>query len=263
MARTVANGISVNYSETGAGFPIVLVHGLSDSSIFWAPLIPNLSKHYRTIALDLRGHGESEKPDAPYSVELFSEDLLCFLQKLEILNAHIMGLSLGAAVAQQLALDHPERVRSLILISSFSYIDSELRRNLEILRERITTGGIPAFFDAAVRLVLIPEIISANTQAISEAKRECIRVNSRTSIIHAIDACINFNNRDKIAQISQPTLIISGRQDALSPIHLAEQIHHSIPNSRWKIIEGVGHNLLLPDKMPELTEIIFEFLKHQ
>jgi 3-oxoadipate enol-lactonase len=132
----------------------------------------------------------------PYSVQLFSEDLACFLRKLRIQNAHMLGLSLGAAVAQQLTLDHPERVRSLILLSPFSHTDSDLRNNLEMLRERVSKGGLPAFFDAAIRLVLTPDFISAND--LSEMKKECCKINSPRSIIHAIDACINFNVTDRI-----------------------------------------------------------------
>lgn len=262
MARAFVSGIYVSHHEAGVGFPFVLIHGLSDSSALWNPLIPRISGHYRTIALDLRGHGESGKPDAPYSVELFTEDLLCLLQKLSIPKAHVMGLSLGAAVAQRLALDQPEKVRSLILLSPFSYIDSDSRRKLRLLRERVASGGLSAFFDAAVGMVVTPDFISANADAIADAREECIRVNSRTGIIHAIDACLNFDERSRISQISQPTLIVSGRQDVLTPIHLAEQIHLSIKRSDWKIIEGVGHNLLVPYNVPKLTGTILEFMRH-
>ena len=263
MGLIAANGIKIHYDEAGAGPPLVLIHGLSDNSSVWATMIPKMSTQYHTIALDLRGHGESEKPNLPYSVQLFSEDVVCFLQKLRIPNAHVVGLSLGAAVAQQLTLDHPERIRSLILLSPFSYANSDLRNHLELLREKVSSGGLPAFFDTVIRLVVSPNFISANANDISEMKKECARINSSTAITHAIDACINFNVRDRISQISTPTLIISGRQDVLSPIQLAEQIHLSIRNSKWEIMEDVGHNLLIPEKIPTLARIILEFMQHQ
>ena len=156
MTQITVNGININYHEAGAGGQFILIHGLSDSSALWTPLIPKLSTHYRTIALVLRGHGESDKPDMPYPIQLLSEDLLALLRKLKIPNAHVLGLSLGAAVAQQLALDHSERVCSLILLSPFSYGDSDLRENLEMLRERVLKGGVPAFFDAAIKLAVTP-----------------------------------------------------------------------------------------------------------
>jgi len=263
MARTFVNGININYREAGAGFPCVLIHGLSDSSMLWSPMIGKFSSRYRTIAPDLRGHGETDKPDMPYSVQLFTEDILSLLRKLNIPEANVMGLSLGAAIAQDLALDHPEMVRSLILLSPFTHIDTDSRRVLEMLRDRVTRGGLSAFFDAAVRLVVTPEFISTNAHAISEAKNESVRSNSREGIMHAIDACINFDERDRISQITQPTLIISGRQDALTPIHLAEQIHLSIKDSKWRVMEGVGHNLLLPENIPKLADIVLEFMSDQ
>jgi 3-oxoadipate enol-lactonase len=261
MTRVFANGIDINYQQEGTGFPLVLIHGLSDSSVLWVPLMRKLSRHYRTIALDVRGHGESEKLDMPYSIQLLSEDLLCFLQNLKVPSAHVLGFSLGAVVAQQLALDHRERICSLILLSPFSYNDPDVRKNLERLRESVARGGLPAFFDEAIRLVVTSEFISTNTDAIAQMKKECVRINSPAAILRTIDACMNFNAKDRISQISHPTLVISGREDVMSPIHLAEQIHRSIKGSEWKIMEGVGHNLLVPDKVPELAEIVLEFLQ--
>jgi len=130
---------------------------------------------------------------------------------------------------------------------------------LEMLRDKVTRGGLSAFFDAAVRLVVTPEFVSTNADAISEAKDECIRSNSREGVMHAIDACINFDESGRISQITQPTLIISGKQDALTPIHLAQQIHFSIKGSEWKVMEGVGHNLLVSDNVSKIADIVMEF----
>jgi len=261
MTRVFANGIDIHCQQEGTGFPLILIHGLSDSSVLWVPLMSKLARHYRTIALDLRGHGESEKPDIPYSIQLFSEDLLCFLQRLKLPNAHLLGFSLGAAVAQQFTLDHPDKTSSLILLSPFSYTDPCLRQNLKRLREIVKRGGLPAFFDEAIRLVVTPEFISANVDAIARMKEECVRINSPAAILHAIDACENFDVRDRISQITHHTLLISGSEDVMSPIHLAEQIHRSIKDSKWKIMGDVGHNLLIPENVPRLAQIILEFVK--
>lgn len=261
MGKVSVDGININYQEGGTGFPLVLLHGLSDSSALWAPLMPEFSRHYRTIAMDLRGHGYSDKPDMPYSIRLFSEDLLGFLQELEIPQAHLLGLSMGGAMAQQFALDHPERVCSLILLSTFSYCDPDVQNTLRGIRERVVNGGLPAFFDEAINLVVTPEFVSTNANAIAEMKKECVRINSPAAIVHAIDACMDFDVKDRISQLSHPTLIISGREDAFCPIYLAERIHRSIKSSEWKIMEGVGHNLLIPEKIRELTQIVLGFLE--
>jgi len=159
------NDININYQEEVAGFPLILIHGLSDDSTLWTPLIQEFSRHYWTIALDVRGHGHSGKPDMPYSIQLFSEDLLGFLEKLNIPQAHLIGLSMGGAIAQQFTLDHPEKIRSLILLSTFSYNDPNLRDTFKRLRSSLVRGGFSAFFDEAVKLVVTSEFASSNTDA--------------------------------------------------------------------------------------------------
>ncbi|MCP8310266.1 MAG: alpha/beta hydrolase [Candidatus Methylarchaceae archaeon HK01M] len=260
VPKIIVNNIDINYQEEGAGFPLILIHGLSDDSTLWAPLMPKFSRHYWSIALDVRGHGHSGKPDMPYSIQLFSEDLLGFFEKLEIPQAHLLGLSMGGAIAQQFALDHPEKIRSIILLSAFSYNDSNLQNIFKRLQKSFERDGFSVFFDEVVKLVVSPEFASANADAIAEMKGKSIKINSPTAILHAIDACLDFNVKDRISQISHPTLIISGKEDILTPPQLGEQIHRSIKGSEWKIIEGVGHNLLIPEKIQELAQIILKFL---
>lgn len=129
MSKITLNNIKINYMEKGEGFPIVLIHGLSDDLRFWDPLVPSF-KIYRTIVLDLRGHGKSEKPEGPYSIEQFSEDIYQFLLKMNIKKAHFIGFSMGGAILQQFTLDHLQMVQSMVLISSFSYINFYLKRSL-------------------------------------------------------------------------------------------------------------------------------------
>ena len=95
MPEIILNDIKINYIEKGKGFPLVLIHGLSDDLKLWGHLIPELSRNYRIIALDLRGHGSSGKPDSPYSIEQFSRDIYCLLIKLKIKRVHLAGFSMG------------------------------------------------------------------------------------------------------------------------------------------------------------------------
>jgi 3-oxoadipate enol-lactonase len=260
MPKVVINDIEINYHEEGKGFPLILIHGLSDDSGLWTPLMPAFSRKYRTIALDLRGHGLSGKPDMPYSIQQFSEDLFEVLQKLEIPRTHLLGLSMGGAIAQQFALEQPKKVRSLILLSTFGSIDPDLRDTLKRLRNSLIQGGCPAFFDGAVKLIVTAEFAAANADEIAMIKEEMVKMNSPTALVHAIDACMEFNVEERLPRISLPTLILSGRADIFTPIHFSEQIHRSIQGSKWKILEDVGHNLLIPEKIPELSQLVLEFL---
>ena len=262
MPKITVKDIEINYEEEGTGPPVILVHGLSDDLTLWMPLTPELSRCYRTIAIDVRGHGHTSKPDMSYSIKLFSEDLSGLVEKLKISQAHMTGFSMGGSIAQQFALNHPEKVRSLVLLSAFSYVDSGLRNILIGFRNSITEGGLPAFFDEAVKLTVTPEFASANSEAIARLREVSVRINNPVAILHAIDACLGFDVKHKISKISLRTLIVSGRNDILTPLHLAGQIHRSMDSSEWKIMENVGHNLLIPENTPELTQIILRFLGH-
>jgi 3-oxoadipate enol-lactonase len=260
MPKIRVQDIEVNYQEEGTGFPLVLVHGLNGDLTGWALVMPEFAKHYRTLALDVRGHGGTSKPDQPYSIEGFAEDLLEFLSKKQIPKVHLLGLSMGGAIAQQFALDHPEMIRSLVLVSTFSYIDDHARQAFEGLRQDLAQGGYPAFFDGVLKLAFTPGYIAANPGPIAELKEKRIQINSPVAIGRATDACMAFNLRDQISRIALPTLVVSGREDVFTPLHLADQIHRSIRQSEWKILEGAGHALYI-EKASALSQTVLEFLK--
>lgn len=259
MPKISVGDIEVNYEEAGKGIPLVLVHGLNGDLTGWVLIMPEFARHYRTIALDVRGHGGTDKPDQPYSIQGFSGDLYGFMRKLEIPRVHLFGLSMGGAIAQQFALDHPERIRSLTLVSTFSYIDDHARQAFTRLKASLAEGGYPAFFDEVVKLAFTPEYISANPGPIAELKKKRIAINSPAAIGRATDACLAMDLKSQIPEIALPTLVVSGRKDVFTPLHLAEQIHRSIRGSEWKILEGVGHNLYI-EKAAELSEVVLEFL---
>jgi 3-oxoadipate enol-lactonase len=259
MPKIAVRDIEVNYEEAGSGYPVILLHGLNGDLTGWVLILPELSKHYRTVALDVRGHGGTSKPDQPYSIQGFSQDLHEFLRKLRISKAHIIGLSMGGAIAQQFAVDHPEMIRSLILVSTFSYIDDHARQALTKLKAVLAQGGYPAFFDEVVHLAFTPKYIAANPGPIAELKKKRIAVNSPVAIGRATDACLAFNLKGQISKIMIPTLVVSGREDVFTPIHLAEQIHRSIGGSEWRILEGVGHSLHI-ESAPGLVQAALDFL---
>jgi 3-oxoadipate enol-lactonase len=259
MPKIPVRDIEIHYQEKGSGFPLVLIHGLNGDLTAWGLVMPELAKHYRTVALDVRGHGHSGKPDQPYSIQQFSDDLQEFLQRLQVPKAHILGLSMGGAITLQFALDHPEKVRSLVLVSTFSYIDEKACQAFCRLRKSLQSDGYPAFFDEVVKLAFTPQYIAANPGPIAELKEKRIKINSPVAIGRATDACLAFHLKEEISKIALPTLIVSGKEDIFTPIHLAEQMHHSIRGSEWKILEDAGHNLHV-EKPSQMVQVVLEFL---
>jgi 3-oxoadipate enol-lactonase len=264
MPELTVNGINLNYTEEGSGFPLILLHGLSDDHNLWTLLMPRFSEIYRTFTIDLRGHGQSEKPDMPYSIELFAADLFEFMKKLGISRANFAGLSMGAAIIQQFALEHPEMVNAMVLLSAFSYTDGYSKANFDNLRRSLQKGGLEAFFDKALELVVTPAFRKEYADSLGLLKMQAVRINSPAAISRAIDACEGFNLRDRVKAIKAPALILSGKEDVFTPTYFAAEIHRSIEGSELAVMEGVGHNLMVPENIDPLTKLILEFLeKHR
>src|SRR5215470_12695670 len=110
MPRIRANGITMNYDQQGTGEPLILIPYLSADHACYAFQVPEYAKHFTCISLDLRGTGETDKPDGAYSTELLADDVAAFMQALGIQRAHVSGLSLGAAIGMWLAGKYPEKV---------------------------------------------------------------------------------------------------------------------------------------------------------
>lgn len=254
--------IEINYEDNGHGFPVILIHGLSDDLRFWDPIIHELSKNYRTIAFDLRGHGKSDKPEGPYSIKQFVEDIYGVLLKLGIKEAHFIGFSMGSAILLQMAIDHPQIVNKLVLISSFSFINHDLKNHFINLNECLVEGGFSLFFDKMVPLVLLPESIKENQSTINEIKKEKVKTESEVALINSIDACLNFNLKDRTCEISKPVLIICGKEDEFTPLNLSIQIHESIKDSKLSIVENCGHNVLIPPNIPQISDNLLKFLRN-
>ncbi len=118
MPTIPSNHIHLYYEEHGHGQPLVFIHGLGSSTKDWESQVPEFSKSYRVITFDLRGHGQSDKPAGPYQIPMLAADLAGLFQALSIPSAHLVGLSLGGAVAFQFAIDYPAKVKTLTIVNS-------------------------------------------------------------------------------------------------------------------------------------------------
>jgi len=164
MPYQFVNGFLLRYEMWGEGqTPLVLLHGLGSSADDWLLQLPAFAPHYLCVPLDLRGHGSSDKPPGRYSVALFAADVAALLDRLKLGPAHILGLSLGGLVAQQLAMDHAAIVRSLVLINTFPGLwpppVEVFNTLLRELRDGLRAGAISGEVRARVRhLRLLPAL---------------------------------------------------------------------------------------------------------
>jgi 3-oxoadipate enol-lactonase len=234
MIATAADGARLNYIVEGSGPPLVLVGGkTSNIEGAWWRYIPALRTRVKLIALDNRGAGASDKPDAPYTTGLMADDALAVLTAAGETSAHWFGISLGGMILQQLALDHPEAVRSLILGATHCG------------GERQPTGGAgntPAVEGTLRRYANLydarfiaehPDWVAADATHFGKMPLH--------AIVRQDQAVKHHNLCDRLSQINQPVLILHGRQDRMVPLARSEELQRALPNARLRVLDPAGH----------------------
>src|SRR5438309_2176796 len=159
MPTATINGLELNYREAGEGFPVVLVHGFTGNSRNWALTAPALADHFRTVSIDLRGHGRSARPtrEEDFRMEAMADDVYQLLQHLDISECYLVGHSMGGMVSQCLVLAHAEVVRALVLVDTAADMPETLaardrRAQRERLAEIARTQGMEAVFEEQLRM---------------------------------------------------------------------------------------------------------------
>jgi len=156
MPKVKVNDLEMFYVESGQGEPLVLIHGLGGDHKEWIMQVPVFSRKFRVIALDLRGHGESQKVGEEYSLPMFAKDVVGLLDKLKIDKAYFCGVSMGGAVALQIALNYPERVKKLVLVDTAARISEQSARVVSKWVVLFQKEGFDAYFDQEIRDVFHP-----------------------------------------------------------------------------------------------------------
>ena len=235
MIATASDGTRLHYIVEGTGPPLVLVGGkTSDIDGAWWRYIPALAKRLKVIALDNRGSGASDKPDTPYSTPLMAEDALAVLRDAGETSAHWFGLSMGGMILQQLAIHHPDAVRSLILGATHCG------------GERPPTGGdltAPAVEGPLRRFANLYDarFIAEHPDWVEEDARHFGKMPLH-AIVRQDQAVKQHDVCHELGEIRQPVLVLHGRQDRMVPVARAEELQRGIPNARLQILEG-GHQM--------------------
>ena len=251
----------INYLIEGSGEPVVFIHGLSDSLMYWQALTSDFTNNYRVLRYDLRGHGETPLGSDEISVELFSDDLKNLLDDLNIKKAHIVGFSLGGAVALDFSLKNPSYVSSMVLMSSYFNAACSDEKFYKQMIESID-DSYEAFYDYMIPLVLCPNVIDENKEELEILKQVSALTANSEGIKKAIIACSNFNVEDRLCEINIPTLILAGRYDEIYPVEIQKELNSKIKNSKLVIIENIKHNLLVGENIAKISYILNDFFKN-
>ncbi len=234
------NGISTYYERSGCGFPVVLIHALGMSVRSWDPIVPELSRRYEVIAYDWRGHGRSEKVVAEYSLSCLAQDLEALLDGLGCPQAFLIGLAVGAMIAQQAALDHPEMVAGLVLAGSLSGLEQTGVEYMESRASTVEQEGMRAVVNTTIERCFAPGFAETHREVMRTFRGEYL-ANDPLAYAEASRMVARLNATRRLEEIRCPTLLLAGEMDSLSPPEVSRNIQRRIEKSQLEVIPRVGH----------------------
>ena len=252
--------MKINYLFEGEGDKtIVFIHGLSDSLEYWMPLSSALKNDYKVLSYDLRGHGKSELGFSEFTMDMLVDDLHGLFEDLDIDKASLIGLSMGGNVALSFALKYPELVDKLVLMSTYSETDTNLKSKFKEFDDAISIS-FEEFYDVIIKYVLPEEMINEFKDVLEEVKIEAAKNANLKAIKNAIDIGIEFNITSRLAEIDSQALILSGRDDEITTVEIQEILKDNIADSEMIIFDNTKHNLLIGDNVDEILKLIRGFL---
>tara|TARA_Y100001960_G_scaffold22771_1_gene19958 strand:+ start:6914 stop:7741 length:828 start_codon:yes stop_codon:yes gene_type:complete len=255
--RDTADTGSVIYSEEiscshGAEAPVVLlIHGLAGTCGLWNPVSQVLREHFRVIRYDLRGHGESGSPEGPWTLEDFVADLLQVLRRHDLSRIHLAGFSLGGLVAQRFAIDHPDKLERLAIVSAVAGRTVEEKEKVARRLENLRSGDFDSNVEAALERWFSPDFRERHPDVVEQRMALMRKVGCQRGYLQAYEVFSTSDLADELHRISTPTLIMTGEEDPGSNPRMATLMHSRIRGSRMEILSGLRHSLLV--EAPELV----------
>lgn len=232
------DGLRLSVLEAGTGDPIIFVHGVVTTSNIFPKYVGAYAPEFRGIAVDLRGYGDSEKPATGFTIERFARDLIGLADALEIEKAVWVGVSMGGMILQQLALDHPERVRALVLVST---TDGAM-----ILDQDIPTIGHSRDYREVSKRMIVESFPAGTLPKTYQPLLERIPTWNGSVIREALTSMSQFHVHGRLSAIAVPTLIMVGAKDDVATPAIAMGIQGQIPGAQ--LVEfNTGHFMMAED----------------
>jgi pimeloyl-ACP methyl ester carboxylesterase len=266
------------YEVKGEGSPLVMINGMNDNLDCWNPCLTGaLSKKFKVVLFDTRGAGRTDVSDREYTIRLFADDTAGLMNALGISKGHILGLSMGGMIAQELAINYPEKVSKLVLCSTSSQwspnketsrIVLAMDRGCSIEELAETYLSFPFVKDYPIDFIRRdPTVVNAFTADFVKENPNSVNLYHQRALKYPIpveasrrqfDAVKKFNTQGRLQKIKAPTLILHGKKDFVFPPENARILAKAIPNAKLVFLKKSAH--YLAEEMNEVIRVITDFL---
>ncbi len=264
MCKLHVNDIEMYYEIHGEGEPLVLIEGLASDHTAWTPQVEELKTQFRCLIFDNRGMGQTDSPEIEYTTRMFAEDTVRLMEATGFTEAHIVGLSMGACIAQELCLAYPEKVLSLVLISGWARADRYFKDLINHWIYLAENTHPDALWMDVLLWSFSPNMFNERPNDIQELKDGVIEAEIPPgAFIRQARSLITHDAYDRLNQVTAPTLIIVGQEDILTPYRLAVELNQAIPHSRLRVLEEQAHAFPLENPKVLINEIIDFILSFQ
>jgi len=246
IKKASVNGIEMAYSIHGEGKPLVLLMGFGADGGVWELHVNEYQKHFKCIVIDNRGVGLTSQPKGPYTTALMADDVAGLMDHLGISKAKVAGISMGGAIAQELALRHPEKVERLLLVATWAKFNNYATVVYENLKKIRAQASLDVFMELLQLWIFAPPFYEkegclANLKEGQKGYAAQPSPQTQNGFEGQLDACMNHNAVDRLGQITVPTLIVVGDQDIFTPFEFSRLLHDKIPGSNLLVLPGTGH----------------------
>lgn len=262
MPKMNVNGVNLHYEIQGKGPSLILISGFTCDSNFWSLVLPQLKKYFQVITFDNRGVGQSDCPDIPYSIEMMAEDTFRLAERLDLKKPHVLGHSMGGAIAQVLAYQHRDFFNRFAICNSLIKL-SPVTAQCLIFQQHLQEGGSSRqlLCEGMLPWVYSSDFLknSSNGRRVIEAHLKNPRPQTLTGYKRQLEALINFDSSGWLQHIEAPILVLNGMEDLLCP-HDSERLAQGIVGSKFINFPRAGHAPMI-EEPEEFCNFITLFFK--
>jgi len=241
-----SNGINLYYEQQGSGQPLLLIMGITATGSVWEKHVAYWQRKFTCITLDNRGVGLSDQPEGPYTTAQMADDCAGLLDALHLPKVRVVGCSMGSAIAQQLAIRHPGKVVSMVLMCPWANCDNRAKATFQHM-VNCKIAFAPEAFSLFIQLLIFSKSYWDQDTMFEEmvANRSLAATEQQVQSVQGLSgqaaACIQHDALQMLPQIKQPVLVIGGKEDIFTPVWMASAVAEAIPNSELYMYDGCGH----------------------